>query len=162
MRPPWLVIGLVVSAGLNLFLVGAAVGVTILIVATAKNRQEEPRLGPLIVATQGLPQPDRSNLRQMLAGLRRDARVQSDQSRQLRLTAWGALADPKPDVVTIKQQLAQSRQLDLAVRTTVEERLVDYVAGLTPQDRTAFAAGMRRVLTPPLAPQPATPPSGGR
>jgi uncharacterized membrane protein len=148
MRSTWLIVSLLISAGVNMFLIGAAVAVTILAVATAKNRQEAPRPGPIVVATQGLPQSERQDLRQTLSDVRRQARPDTDRSLQLRLQAWGALADPKPDVAAIKQQLAQARQLDVGVRTKVEEALVDFVAGQNPQDRATFAVGMRRVLIP--------------
>ena len=157
MRSAWLIVALLISAGVNMFLIGAAVGVTILVVANnAKNHQDAPKPGPLIVASQGLPQAERQDLRQMLSEVRRQARPDTDQSLQLRLQAWGALADPKPDVTAIKQQLTQSRQLDVGVRTKVEEALVDFVAGLNPQDRATFAVAMRRVLlpNPPAQAQP--------
>ena len=48
----------------------------------------------------------------------------------------------------IKQGLAQSRQLDLRVRTRAEEAAVDQIAALPRPDRAAYAAGMRRALSP--------------
>jgi uncharacterized membrane protein len=154
MRAPWLVVGLIASLVLNLFLVGAAAGVIALGVRMAKEAPR-PRPGALFWATQDLPQPDRRAMRQMLGAVRRGVLADSDRSLNLRADAWGGLAAGQPNVAAIKQQLTQSRQIDIAVRTRVEERIVDYVAGLSPQDRAIFAAGMRRVLRPPAAaPQP--------
>lgn len=153
MRSRWLVIGLIVSVAINLFLFGAAAGVIALALRMARDA-EGPRPGPLIIASQGLPQPARRNLRLMLRGVRQQIRAQSQQSRELRVEAWDAIASPTPDAAAINQKLEQSRQLDVAVRTTVENALVAYVLAQPPSDRAVFAAGMRRVLTPP-PPKPA-------
>jgi len=149
----WLVAGLIASAALNLFLVGAAAGVIALGQSMAR---EGPgvRPGALMIATAGLPQPDRRNFRQMLRQTRSEVLADVARSRALRIDAWSAVGDSKPDPAAIKAKLAQSRQIDTSVRARVEERLVDYVESLTPADRAAFAAGMRRVLTPPPTPQP--------
>jgi len=155
MRSRGLVLGLVASLALNLFLIGAAAGV----VALGLRMAQDGRPGALVRATRELPQPDRRQMRQMLADTWRGARPDIERSRGLRVEAWSAVADPKPDAPAIKAKLAQSRQIDLGVRATVEERLVDYVLGLPPSDRAIFAQGMRRVLTPPSTPAP---PPGGR
>jgi uncharacterized membrane protein len=151
MRPPWLTLALIASLALNLFLVGAGVG---LFAFGAQLAQSNPggRPAALFWATQALPQPDRRQMRQMLKGVRAEVRPDAARSLALRAVAWAALANPKPDTAAIKQQLAQSRQVDIAVRTTVEEKLVDYTAALPPADRTLFAAGMKRQLTPPPKP----------
>jgi uncharacterized membrane protein len=148
MRPRWLIVGLIASVALNLFLVGAGAGVIALGMQMA-GKPPSTRPGAFFWASQALPQPDRRAFRQMLTQVRRDTRADSDHSLAVRTQAWGALADPKPDVATIKQQLEQGRQTDIAVRARAEERIVDYVAGLAPADRALFAAGMRRMLRPP-------------
>ena len=84
-------------------------------------------------------------------GLRDQVRTDVDRSRALRTQAWSGLAAAKPDTVAIKQGLAQGRQIDQAVRTKVEEHVVDQIALLPPADRAAYAAGMQRAL---LAPAP--------
>jgi uncharacterized membrane protein len=66
----------------------------------------------------------------------------------LRIQGWNGLAAATPDTAAIKLALAQGRQIDLATRAKVEERVVDRIAALPPADRTAFAAGMRRALAP--------------
>jgi uncharacterized membrane protein len=150
MRPRWLVIGLVASLALNLFLIGAGAGVVALGMRMAREPGTgRPAAGALFWATEGLPQPGRRAMRQMLRDLRDQAKGDTDRSLALRAAAWSALADPSPDVAAIDQQLAQSRQTDIAVRTRAEQQIVDYAAHLPPADRTIFAAGMRRVLGAP-------------
>jgi uncharacterized membrane protein len=158
MRQRWLIIALIGSAALNLFLIGAAAGVIALGVRMAREAGA-PRPGPLIVATQGLAQPARWNVRQMLRTMRAQLRAQTEQSRALRIEAWDALAGPAPDVAAIRQKLQQSRQLDIAARTQVEDALLAYMARQPPTDRAIFATGMRRVLTPP-PPKPQSKPNG--
>ena len=144
MRAPWLAIGLFVSLALNLFLVGAAAGVIALGLRMA--RENGNPAAALVVATRNLPQPDRRDFRQMLAGERAVTMADARRSRDIRANAWGALADPTPDPAAVKARLAESRLIDVGVRQKVEERIVDYVAGLPPSDRALFAAGMRHAL----------------
>jgi uncharacterized membrane protein len=92
-------------------------------------------------------------LRQIRAGVIADV----GRSRTVRIDAWSALGDPNSDPAAIKAKLAQSRQIDTGVRAAVEEKLVDYVERLPLADRAAFAAGMRRALTPPPAVAPPSP-----
>src|SRR5215469_8858251 len=157
MRVSWVAIGLVVSLAVNLFLIGAAAGVIALGVRMAHDNAR-PRPGVFGRALGDLPESQRSAMRQMLRDAWGQARGSVQQSRRLRLDAWGALGEAKPDPAVIKRELAQSRQLDSAARSSVEEKVVDYVLTLAPDDRARFAAGMRRVLTPmgPAAPAPAS------
>lgn len=146
MRVRWLAIGLFISLALNLFLIGAGAGVIALGLRMA--RENGNPAGALVIATRKLPQPDRREFRQMLAGERTANLADAGRSRALRIAAWSALADPKPDTAAIKSQLAESRQVDIGVRARVEERIVDYVAALPPSDRGIFATGMRQALSP--------------
>jgi uncharacterized membrane protein len=156
MRPSWLVIALVASLVLNVFLVGAGAGVFTLAMRMAHD-SAGPRPGAFQIASRDLPPADRQAMREMLRGAWADVRTAADQSRRLRAEAWGALADPKPDPAAIKQQLAQSRQLDLTARTAVEEKVVDYVAARSPADRTIVVAGLRSVFPPPPGTGPPPP-----
>jgi uncharacterized membrane protein len=147
MRPRWLIVGLIVSVALNLFLVGVGAGIVALGLRIA-NDSGAARPGAYFWATQAMAQPARGDVRQSLAALRDQVRADVDRSRTLRIQGWNGLAAAKPDTVAIKQALAQGRQMDLATRAKVEERVVDQIAALPPADRTAFAAGMRRALAP--------------
>ena len=155
MRSRWLVIGLVASAALNLFLIGAAAGVIALGLSMARQGAL-PRPGLLVRATQGLPQLERRALRMQIVDAWRQARPDLEQSRQARAQAWAEVAGPKPDAAAIKAELAQSRQIDTTIRARVEERFVDRALTLPAGDRAALAKGMREALAPPAAatPQP--------
>ncbi|HEY1751320.1 MAG TPA: periplasmic heavy metal sensor [Caulobacteraceae bacterium] len=152
MRPRWLVIGLVVSLALNLFLIGAGAGIIALGSRLARENGGE-RVAALFWATQKLPRTDRRQIRAMLTNTRQQVRADADRSLALRMAAWSALADPRPDTAAIEQQLAQSRQIDVATRAVVEHKVTAYVAAMPPADRAIVAAGMQRALskrsTPP-------------
>lgn len=157
MRPRWLVVGLIASLALNLFLIGAGAGVIALGVRMARQQAAPPRqVGAMFWATEDLPQPARHAMRLMLWNLRGEVKADTDRSVQLRIAAWSALAAPSPDAAAINQKLAESRQTDIAVRTRVEQSIVDYAVRMPPAERAILAAGMRRVLTPPTRP-PAPP-----
>jgi uncharacterized membrane protein len=147
MRPRWLIVALVVSAALNLFLVGVGAGIFALGLRIASDNGVA-RPGVYFWATQAMAQPARGQVRRGLVAMRDEYRADVDRSRALRIQGWNGLAAAKPDSAAIKQALAQGRQIDLATRAKFEERVVDRIATLPPADRAAFAAGMRRALTP--------------
>jgi uncharacterized membrane protein len=150
MRSRWLIVALIASLALNLFVIGAGAGVWAFAAGLARAPGARP--GALFWATEDLPQPDRRQMRQFLKDVRDQARPSAVQSLALRAAAWGALAGAKPDAAAIKQQLARGRQIDVAIRTDAEAKIIDYAARLPPTDRAIFAAGMKRQLTPPAKP----------
>ena len=157
MQPRWLVVGLIASLALNLFLIGAGAGVIALGTRMARQSTPPRQVGALFWATDGLPQPARRNMRLMFRDVRDEVKADTDRSLALRVAAWSAIADPKPDTAAINEKLAESRQIDIGVRTRVEQRIVDYAAHMPQADRTTFAAGMRQVLSPRKPAPPAGP-----
>ena len=155
MRSRWLMIGLIVSVAINLFLIGAGAGVIALGARMAHNAPPL-RVGALTWATDGLPQPDRRQMRQMVRDARNTVRADTERSLALRTAAWDGLTAPQPDAAAIEAKLAASRQIDIAIRTRVERQIVDYAVRMPPADRAIFAAGIRRVLSPGASP-PAAP-----
>jgi len=148
MRRRWLIVGLVASVALNLFLLGLGAGV----IAFGLNMARENaavRPAAFFWAASGMAQPARRDTRRMLLSLRDQVRPDVQRSRALRRQAWSGLADAKPDAAAIKAGLAQSRQIDIAVRAKVEDGIVDHVAQLSPADRAAYAAGITRDLAGP-------------
>ncbi|MEJ0064926.1 MAG: periplasmic heavy metal sensor [Caulobacteraceae bacterium] len=114
----------------------------------AENAGERP--AAFFWATSGMSQPAKRDTRRMLLALRDQVSPDVQRSRALRLQGWNGLTAAKPDAVAVKAALAQSRQIDVGVRTKVEEDIVDHVAQLPPPDRAAYAAGMsREINTPP-------------
>ena len=148
MRPRWLIVGLVVSVAMNLFLVGLGAGVITFGLNMARENAAV-RPAAFFWAASGMAQPARRDTRRMLLSLRDQVRPDLQRSRALRLQAWNGLAAAKPDAAAIKAGLAQSRQIDIAVRSKVEDAIVDHVAQLTPADRAAYADGISQGLAAP-------------
>ena len=150
MRRNWLIGGLIASVALNLFLIGLGAGAIALGMRLARENQAA-RPAALFWATQRLPQPARADIRAMLRSVRSETLAQAEQSLALRVQAWDGLAAPKPDPAAVKQALAQSRQLDIAVRGKVEESIVDFAVQLPPAERATLSAGLHQQLAPPPA-----------
>ena len=148
MRSRWLIVGLVVSIALNLFLLGAGVGIVALGLRIARDNAGA-RPAAYFWATGAMSQPARRDTRRALLALRDQVRPDVQRSRALRVQGWNGLAAAKPDPAAIKGALAQSRQIDIGVRAKVEEGIVDHVAQLPPADRAAYAAGMTREIETP-------------
>ena len=153
MNGRWLVIGLIASVALNLFLIGAGAGVIALGMRMARESPPTAgRPGALMWVTGALPQPQRRDMRLILRDVRDATKSDAERSRALRISAWSALEDPSPDAAAIEQKLAQSRQIDVGVRTQLEQRLVAYAVRMPASERKTFAGAMRRVLTPQAQP----------
>ncbi|HEY3797043.1 MAG TPA: periplasmic heavy metal sensor [Caulobacteraceae bacterium] len=148
MRPRWLMIGLVASIALNLFLIGAGAGIVALGLRIAReNAGARPAV--LFWAAQPMSPPARRETRRLVLGLRDQVRPDVERSRSLKVQAWSALGEAKPDGAAIKQTLARSRQIDVAIRTRVEAAVVDQVLALPPPDRAAYASAISRELGAP-------------
>ena len=148
MRPRWLVVGLIASLALNLFLIGAGAGVIALGTRMARMATPARQASALFWASEGLPPSARHNMRLMFRDVRDQVKPDADRSLALRAQAWTAVGDANPDAGAIEQKLAQSRQIDIGVRTRVEQAVVAYAAKMPGADRKIFADGMRRILTP--------------
>jgi uncharacterized membrane protein len=141
-----LLIALVASLAVNLFLVGAVAGG---LVVGQRLRGERPPMErggpapqPLWRAADGLPQPQAQAYRQALRGAGPELRMAMRSARSERAEVWKSLAAEPFDPAAAKQRLAQVREREADARGRIEERIVDYAAGLSPQDRAALAKGL--------------------
>jgi uncharacterized membrane protein len=137
----WLKILLGVSLVLNLFVIGAAVGV-LLLRHQAIARAE--KADPVLSAADELPPAQRDAFRAMMSaklaslgpGLR-DARLARHDA-MLRVRA-----EPF-DRATASADLARGRADDAAARGAVEETILDFAATLPPDQRASFSRGLVR------------------
>jgi uncharacterized membrane protein len=142
-----LTVALILSAALNLFLVGAGAGAWILAqrmghalpVAAAAQR------APLWRAGDDLPPAHREAWRSFLREHALSAAPTLRQSRADRRAAWEMLLKPDVDLAAIKAQLARSRGADSQARSQVEEAIVDFAATLPANERVTLLEGLRRV-----------------
>ncbi|MFO1015719.1 MAG: periplasmic heavy metal sensor [Caulobacteraceae bacterium] len=147
----WLIIGLVVSAAINVFLIGTAVGVLVL---GARFAQAGPNTAPrpgqeIIRAAAVLPPEQAQKIRQALRREAVEVQPQVRASRQARRQAWLNGASEPFDAAAVKAALAQARERDIATRARIENEVVDLAADLTPEQRRAYFRAIARPPPPP-------------
>lgn len=142
-----LIICLIVSAALNLFLVGAGAGAWILAhrLGPLGGQAATAQRAPLWRAGDDLPAAHRQAWRDFLREHALEAAPMLRQSRADRRGAWELLLKDKPDVAAIKAQLAKSRATDSQARGLVEEAIVDFAVTLPVDERVTLLDGLRRV-----------------
>lgn len=168
MGRPWLRIALIVSVVLNVFLVGAALGVLALGAQLARsNPPPGPgiRGGQLWRASQTLPPATARAFRQQVRAQSQATRPLAQAARQLRRQAWLTGANDTFDANATKAALAQARTADMAMRERLEGILVD-IAGALPADqrRSVFRAMAEPGAAPRsgrFGPRQDGPPEGG-
>lgn len=138
-------IPLVVSIVLNVFLVGVLAGGVI------RFEMSKPPAGRgnLIAASNQLPEPERATLLEALSDVRRDAWPTIREGRQARLEAVKLLQQPTLDKPTLLAALDRARKSDIAVRTLLEQRIVEFAA--------TSSSDIRRTLAEWLMPPGAAP-----
>jgi uncharacterized membrane protein len=130
---------LAISIVLNVFLLGALIGGTVWLELSKPHPA-----GTLQSAIQKLPEPELSDLRHALRDVRRDLRPTMIESRQARRDAADLLQQPKVDTVALLAALDRARTADIAIRTKLEQRIVEFAATSSPQIRQLLAEGLIR------------------
>lgn len=138
-----LTLALVASVALNLFVIGAVVGVVVLgdRVREAANGAERPRQ-PLWRAADTLPPEHQRAYRQLLRGEAGRVGGQMRQARQARREAWDDLGGEPLDGPAISRRLTEARALEMTARGGVEDRIVAFAATLPPAERAELARGL--------------------
>jgi uncharacterized membrane protein len=139
-----LVIVVFVSLALNLFLIGGLVGG---LVVGERLRTQTPtpgaRGGPALwAAANSLPPEQRRAYRRMLRGEGGEVRTHLREARLARAEVWRMLADERLDVDLAKQRLAAARAMEMQARGEVENRIVDFTAGLPAPERAQLATAL--------------------
>jgi uncharacterized membrane protein len=149
-----LLIALIVSAALNLFLIGGIVGALSMRAQVPKTTvaalAAAPR-PPLWTAGQGLSPEHRQGFRQTLREAGRRNQPAAKASRLERRAVWIAMQEPNFDAAAAKAHLAKARDLDAEVRANVDAAVVDFAAGLPADERAELADGLRAVQGPRIA-----------
>jgi uncharacterized membrane protein len=137
MSPRSLTIALLVSAALNIFLVGAAIGLFLF------GPPRHPPF-PLRDAAMGLDPANRAAFSQTV-------RDQFDASRPLLTDARGARREARRlmltqpfDAEATRAALARARSDDQQVRQRIEDAVVDFAAKLSPEERVKLSDGIAR------------------
>jgi uncharacterized membrane protein len=153
-----LIIALVVSLGVNLFVVGALFGAFVLGQRMHAFHPGPRQLGPLWAAASDLPPERQQAFRQALRGAAGEVGGELRQARQARREAWLSLKSEPFDPAAVTAALGRARGLEMQARAEVERRIVDFAAALTPAERARLAerlahAGPRRRGPPPGPPR---------
>jgi uncharacterized membrane protein len=129
----WLIVILTVSLALNLFFIGAIAGSAAQMKAGGPGERFE-RIG----ARLQLNPDQQAALRQFLVTLRQRGKV----TRETNLAIWKQLGDPALDQAQIPAMLDKSVPSRNAFQTALASALGQFLQGLTPEQRSAFIAGM--------------------
>ncbi|MGN6320072.1 periplasmic heavy metal sensor [Trinickia sp.] len=135
------------SVALNIFLVGAIVGGAYRWFASHDTAKvaAAPAAAPqaLRFAAQELSPERQRQFLDALRQARREVRPLVKQARDDRHDVLQRVAAPQFDRQALDSALAATRDADRAVRERVETAVADFVATLTPAERTTFAQSLR-------------------
>lgn len=138
-----LVISLLV---LNTFLIGALAGGGLTWIRDSQARATMMPLGG-----EQLPSLQRKALRAALSEARKDQRPAILEAQQAKIDAASILGQPTLDTTALSAALARARNADIALRTKLEQRAVDFAATLSYDERRALAESLIRRSVPKAA-----------
>ena len=135
-------LALLLSLGLNLFLVGLLVGGLL----SGRDDERRPRRGAghYWAAAERFDPADRDAFRAML---RREAEENAPRVRALRQArreAQAAVSAPTLDPAAVQAALARAHREELAVRAEVDAAVLQFATRLDAQERAALGEAMRR------------------
>lgn len=173
-----LLVGLIVSAALNVFLIGGVAGAVYVRLAekpvappvqlappapvqvappaaapgppvvAQRPLEERPARTPLWRAGDQLSPESRKALRQALRGANQKNQPITRQARAERQAALAAMRAPGFDPAEVGRRLASARASDSQARANVEAALAAYAATLSPAERVVLAQGLSKVYAP--------------
>jgi uncharacterized membrane protein len=141
MNGRWVRFLLAASLVLNLFFVSAVGGVMIIrhrVIARAGGAD------PLLGAADSLTPAQHDAFRAMISGQLASIGPGLRDARQARRQAMAQIAADPFDRASASANLARARADDAAIRGRIEEAILGFAATLSPPERAAFAAGLRR------------------
>lgn len=139
-----LAIGLLV---LNTFMICAIAGAGFFYLYS--NVSNSPSRLPL--AGEQLPSKLRREFQKALNDARRDVRSTGLEARQARIEAAALMGKPDLDGVALADALKRARDAEYAVRAATEQRAIEFVAGLSIDERRRLAEGLIQREAPPPA-----------
>ncbi|MER8809648.1 periplasmic heavy metal sensor [Mesorhizobium australicum] len=138
----------IASVVLNVFLAGALAGGAVWI------RSGKPGQGySLEAAGSRLPDQERVLFRKALREVRRESRQVILDGQQARREAADLLRQPVLDTTALAAALERARNADIAVRTRLEQRIVEFATAGSAADRAVLADGLARRAGPQPKPE---------
>ena len=135
-------IQLAVSLALNVFILGAAAGGAYMWHSIESPKPAQNRQA-LRFAAERLPADHLKAFQQEIAAARRAGATDIDAAREGRATLAGLLSDKQLDRNAIDTELAKIRAADIALRTRLEQAIIDYAERLPPEQRLKLVEGLR-------------------
>ncbi len=143
-----------VSLALNLFILGAAAGVTIL----ADLFHPKPPQAPMMAAAALLPEAQRDAYRESLSDAAAAARPKLRQARRLRHDAWTRLGADPLDGPGVLADLDRARTLQSEAQDEIDTKIVELAAQMPAAQRAKLGAALAQPAqqrgAPPPGPQP--------
>jgi len=130
---------LIASVVLNVFLAGALAG------GAAWIRSGKTGQSYSLEAAGGrLPDQQRMLFRKALREVRRESRQVILDGQQARREAADLLRQPVLDTAALSAALERARNADTTVRTRLEQRIIEFAAAASAEDRGVLAEGLTR------------------
>ncbi|AMV44380.1 MULTISPECIES: periplasmic heavy metal sensor [Paraburkholderia] len=136
---------LVGSLVLNVFLIGGVAGGAYqwFVAHGGATAAAQPQSRALRFAAEGLSAERQQQFVDALKDARREAREYARDGREDRREVLRLLAAPQLDRAALDVALNRTREADIALRSRVEQSVVDFAATLSPDERVKFAEGLR-------------------
>ncbi|TPK36145.1 periplasmic heavy metal sensor [Mesorhizobium sp. B2-5-3] len=139
---------LIASVALNVFLAGALAG------GAVRLRSGKAGQGYSLEAAGGrLPDQERRIFRKALREVRRESRQVILDGQQARREAADLLRQPTLDTAALTAALERARNADVTMRMRLEQRIVEFAAASSAEDRGVLAEGLTRRAGLPPAPK---------
>jgi uncharacterized membrane protein len=126
------------SLVLNVFLIGALAGGAGWLIGRSNPGYSLESAGGQ------LPGNDRKAFRRALREVRRESRAVILDGQQARRDAAGLLQQPTLDAKALAAALERARNADVTIRTRLEQRIVDFAASSSLEDRKLLADALLR------------------
>ena len=139
-NPKWL---LIASLGLNIFMFGALAGGAGQYLYSHWHETAKQPGAPRFAAEQ-LSAAQQQEFVETLRDARREARQYGQAAVNGRKNVLRLLAASPLDQAALDAAITSTREADVAFRTHVEQRVVEYAAALTPEERVKFAEGLQK------------------
>jgi uncharacterized membrane protein len=135
---------LVSSLVLNVFLLGGIAGGAYQWFSTRSEVHATAAQQPVALrfAAEGLSSERQREFVDGIKLARREARQSAREARDERIEVMRLLSAPQMDRAAVEAALEHARQADVAVRTSVEQSVVDFAVTLTPDERRKFVEGL--------------------
>jgi len=135
---------LAVSVALNVFLLGALIGVGL--IAQKHLRPKPEASGPALMhMIEGLSPASQEAARQILTDAALAGEGDMEQSRQFRQAAADLMLQPSPDPLAIQAEITKARRAEASAKDKIETAVISLLMQLPPAERQKVAEPLLRM-----------------